>query len=134
MKLTRASDYAIRLLTHLASAENDAKSGEIAKALDIPFNHLAKLVQVLSRRGYIITRKGKGGGIRLSADPRKINVAETIEAVEGPIVISDCLLHRACCRFSAKCRARKCLGALRARMLEVLAATTIHDLVPLQNA
>lgn len=130
MKLTRASDYAIRFLTHLAEDGEEWTSIELAKELDIPFNHLAKLVQILSRRGFIITRKGKGGGLRLARDPKKIDLAEVVEAIEGPVVISDCIFHRESCRFSAKCKARKCLGQVRSSIQNILSKTTISDLVP----
>lgn len=130
MKITRASDYAIRLLAHLAKNNIEVTSQELANKLDIPFNHIAKLVQILARRGYLLTRKGKGGGLRLAMDPAKIDLAEVVEAVEGPLVISDCILHRGACRFSAKCRARKCFAKLREQMRQVLAGTSIYDLVP----
>lgn len=128
MKLTRASDFAIRLLTHLASNGEDAKSGELAEELDIPFNHLSKLVQLLARRGYILTRKGKGGGLRLAMDPKKVDLAEIVEAVEGPISISDCIFNKDACRFSSKCRVRKCLGGVRNTIQKMLSRTTIHDM------
>jgi len=128
MKITRASDYAIRLLAHLASNGLEGKSDELARDLDIPFNHLAKLVQALARRGYLATRRGKGGGIKLAVDPRDISLRQVIEAVEGPLVISNCLFHREICRFSPKCRARQCLALVRQKINEVFSATTIFDL------
>jgi Rrf2 family nitric oxide-sensitive transcriptional repressor len=130
MKITKASDYAIRLLTHLAAGEEAGTSEELARRLDIPFNHLAKLVQVLAKRGYLITRKGKGGGLRLAADPKKVNLAEIIEAVEGPLVISDCIFHRETCCFAAECKVRKCLSRIRYQLQEMLVNTTIFDLAP----
>jgi Rrf2 family nitric oxide-sensitive transcriptional repressor len=129
MKITRASDYAIRLLTHLATREEEGTSGELGKELDIPFNHLAKLVQILARKGYLITRKGKGGGLKLAADPKKIDLAEVIEAIEGPIVLSDCLFHRKSCRFSKNCKFRKCLSGVRSKIYQLFSNTTIFDLV-----
>lgn len=130
MKITKASDYAIRLLTHLASMKGEATSEALAKKLDIPFSHLAKLVQKLARRRYLITRKGKGGGLKLAVDPRTISVADIVEIVEGPIVISDCIFHRESCRFSENCKARKCLANVRYKMQEILAATSVFDLAP----
>ncbi|NQT28971.1 MAG: Rrf2 family transcriptional regulator [Candidatus Saganbacteria bacterium] len=131
MKLTKASDYTIRLLTYLAKEKGLGKSKELARELDIPFNHLAKLVQILSKRGYLLTRKGKGGGLELAKNPKKINLAEIIEVIEGPIVLSDCLFNRQSCRFSGRCKARKCLSQLGRKMSEFLSKTTIQDLVPI---
>ncbi|MFC1540630.1 RrF2 family transcriptional regulator [Candidatus Margulisiibacteriota bacterium] len=130
MKITKASDYAIRLMTHLAAGEEATTSEELARKLDIPFNHLAKLVQVLAKRRYLITRKGKGGGLRLAVDPKQINLAEVIEAIEGPLVISECIFHRETCCFSGECKVRKCLSRIRYQLQETLMNTTIHDLAP----
>jgi len=120
MKITRASDYAIRLLAHLAGDGEEWTSIELAKELDIPFNHLAKLVQIMSRRGYVITRKGKGGGLKLAQDPRRIDLAEIVEAVEGPVTISDCIFNKSACSFSSKCKVRKCLGKIRNSIQNIL--------------
>lgn len=130
MKLTRASDYSIRLLIHLASQEGGVTSEELSRRLDIPFNHLSKLVQALARRGYLVTRKGKGGGLKLALHPRKINVADVIEMHEGPFVLNDCLLNRKNCRFSGNCLFHKYLKRVRAQMLKMMSRKSIYDLVP----
>lgn len=130
MKLTRGADFSIRILSRLAILDKEVTSEELADKIRVPLNHVAKLVQLLARRGYIITKKGKGGGIRLALDPKKIDLAEVIEAVEGPIVISDCILHKSSCCFGKNCRVRTCLDKLRQKMLAVLSATTIYDLMP----
>jgi len=128
MKLTRASDYALRFLTHLASNDEEVTSNEIAKRLDIPYNHMAKLVQILARRGYLATKKGKGGGFKLAIDPRKINIGEIIEAIEGPLVVSECIFHKNSCRFSSKCKVRKTLAKVRNKINSILSCATIYDL------
>ena len=128
MKITRATDYAIRLLAHLAAGEEETTSQALAKELGIPLNHLAKLVQVLARRGYLITRKGKGGGLRLAADPKKIDLAEIVEVIEGPVIVNDCIFNKNNCRFSGKCKVRKCLSGVQKKIQDMLAETTISDM------
>lgn len=130
MKITKASDYAIRILTHLAATNEAATSEALARQLDIPFNHLAKLVQRLARKRYLITRKGKGGGLELAVDAKSINLADVIEAVEGPLIVSECILHRDTCCFSGECKVRKCLARIRYQLQEMLMKTSIFDLAP----
>ena len=128
MKITRATDYAIRLLAHLAAGEVETTSKRLAEELGIPFNHLSKLIQILSRQRYLFTRKGKGGGLRLAMDPKNINLAEIIEVVEGPILINECIFNSKSCQFSAKCKVRKCLKKLQKEMQESLLNIKISDL------
>ena len=68
------------------------------------------------------------GGLKLAADPKKISLAAVVTAIEGPVMISDCLLNKASCPFSGKCKARKCLGAVKSRINQLLGATTIYDI------
>lgn len=129
MKITRAADYAMRLLVKLAMLGEESQSRVLSAEIEVPFNHLNKLTQLLSRRGFIATRKGKGGGLRLARDPKSISLMEVIEAVEGPIVLSNCLFQRENCRFSAKCKVRKTLCAVQKQMKAMLAERTIHDMM-----
>ncbi len=128
MKLTRKADFAIRLLIHLASDSKESTSRALAKTLNIPFNHLAKIVHELSRHGFIITKKGKGGGLKLAKNPASINVYEVVSAIEGPVVISDCILSRETCKFSKSCNFRKCLSGLKEKLEKLLITTKISDL------
>ncbi len=129
MKLTRATDYAIRLLSYLAADGKENTSVEIAKALNIPFNHLSKLVHQLGRQGYLVTRKGKGGGIQLAVDPKKASLIDVIELIEGPMSMSECILNLGCCENSKTCKFRKKLSGAQALMREALSKSTISDLV-----
>jgi len=106
-------------------------SREMAQKLDIPFNHMAKLVQRLRQGGYLLTKKGKGGGLKLATDPREISLAEVVAAIEGPLVVSDCIFKRHICKFSSSCKVRVCLSMLRRQMDKILSGTTIYDLAPM---
>lgn len=128
MKLTRAADYAIRILTHLASNNVESTSSDLAVKLDIPFNHIAKLVQMLSRNGFLLTRKGKGGGLKLAVNPKNINLYDVIEIIEGPMVLSDCILNLESCKFGKKCKVRRHLVKVRGKMQEMFSSATIFDL------
>ena len=128
MKITRASDFAIRILVRLAESKSKLTSEKIAREIEVPFSHVAKIVQSLSRNGFIASSKGKNGGLRLAQDPQKIDLSKVIQAVEGPFVLSDCILNKGVCGFSHGCKVRKCLGQVRSEMIKVLAKTNIYDL------
>lgn len=128
MNITRATDYAFRLLTYLAAQGGEGATRDLADEIDVSFNHLSKLVQRLQKAGLLITKKGKGGGIRLAKPATKINLAEVYEAIEGPLYINDCLFHRKSCQFSGKCKVRKCLGAIQQKIKGMLSEQNIMDL------
>ncbi len=130
MNITRAVDYAFRLLTFLAAQGGEGSTRDMACEIDVSFNHLSKLVQRLSNAGILITKKGKGGGIKLSKPATKISLAEVYEAIEGPLYINDCLFHRKSCKFSGKCKVRKCLGKIQKKIRDMLSEQNILDLAP----
>ena len=130
MNITKAADYAIRFLVQLVRQGGEGSCREIAEEIKVPFNHLAKLVNTLSRNGYLLTRKGKGGGIKLARDPKKIDLAEVVELIEGPITISDCILHRSSCSFSASCRVRPCWVKIKQQIRQYLSQQKLADLIP----
>ncbi|MFA4844907.1 MAG: Rrf2 family transcriptional regulator [Candidatus Margulisiibacteriota bacterium] len=128
MNITRASDFAIRILVRLAVDGEATTCEALAKEIDVPYNHVAKIVQLLARRGFLLTRRGKCGGLSLAVDPRRISLADVIEAVEGPLTISHCVLRKESCRFSPKCKVRTCFGAVQAKIRGMLADRTILEM------
>src|SRR3989339_36451 len=128
MKLTRTADYAVRLLISLAANGGEGTVKKKAEELNAPANHMVKVVHLLSRKGFLLTKKGKGGGFKLAVSPSKIRLSEVIEAAEGPVVVSDCLLHPEDCKLSKGCNFRKLLFVLRNDFKKALHDKTINDL------
>jgi Rrf2 family nitric oxide-sensitive transcriptional repressor len=79
MQLTQYTDYSLRVLIYLSLHDKQlATINEIANSYGISRNHLGKVVHNLANSGYISTTRGKGGGMRLSQAPGKINLGEVV--------------------------------------------------------
>lgn len=92
MRLTRYTDYAMRVLLYLASQPDDRLSsiGEIARGYGISQNHLMKVVNDLARAGYIESVRGRFGGIRLARHADTINVGQVVRHTEDDFDLVDC--------------------------------------------
>ena len=91
MRLTRFSDYAVRVMLYLAThADRMSSIGEIATAYDISRNHLMKVVSDLAHAGYVHSAQGRGGGIRLAHPPADINIGAMIRHTEGEVDLAGC--------------------------------------------
>lgn len=91
MRLTRYSDYAMRVLIYLAARDDRLGSiGEIARTYDISHNHLMKVVHDLGKAGFIVTVRGRNGGIRLARPASEINLADVIRHTEESFELADC--------------------------------------------
>jgi len=101
VRLTRFSDYAIRVALYLAAHDDRLCSiAEVAKAYDISQNHLMKVVSDLARAGFVQSRRGRSGGIRLACPPSEINIGALIRHTEGEIDLVGCTE----CRLNGACR------------------------------
>jgi len=91
--LSQTVEYALRAVSYLAS-ENDryAKTYEIAKHTCVPSAYLVKVLQELVAGKIVETKKGIGGGVKLSRSPEKITILEVVNAVEPIIRIKRCPL------------------------------------------
>ncbi|MEP9378777.1 Rrf2 family transcriptional regulator [Aquabacter sp. CN5-332] len=91
MRLTRYTDYALRVMIHLGVNEGRLVSiAEIARAYDISQNNLMKVVQDLGQAGFVETIRGRAGGIRLARPATEINVGRLVRHTEAGFMVADC--------------------------------------------
>lgn len=91
MRLTRFSDYAIRVMLYLATHEDRLCSiSEIAQVYSISQNHLMKVVSDLAGPDYVQSMRGRGGGIRLARPAEEINIGQLVRHTEGEVDIVGC--------------------------------------------
>ncbi|MDE2343294.1 MAG: Rrf2 family transcriptional regulator [Betaproteobacteria bacterium] len=91
MRLTRYTDFAIRVMLYLAAHEDRLCSiGEIAKAHGISQNHLMKVVSDLAGSGYVQSLRGRSGGLRLARTADQVNIGHMIRHTEGKVDLVGC--------------------------------------------
>ena len=86
MRLTQWTDYSLRVLMYCAACEGRAQPptvSEIAEAHGISRSHLTKIVMILAGHGWLATTRGRGGGLRLMADPLAVTLAENWTQTES---------------------------------------------------
>ena len=112
MQLTRAADYAVRVMVHLAGLPPSARvsRGDLSVAADCPEQFLAKVLQNLTRAGLVMSHRGNTGGFELDETHRSASVLEVIEAIEGPIRLNICLSSDHACSRQSWCPAHTVWG------------------------
>jgi Rrf2 family protein len=137
MQLTRAADYAVRVMIHLATP---AVAGRVslpalAAAAGAPESFLSKVLQALSRAGLISSRRGQAGGFQITPQGSAASMREVIEAIDGAIQLNVCLAPGKSCRRKATCPAHPVWVQAHQAMLEILSGATIAGLAaPAQPA
>ncbi|MBE6657358.1 MAG: Rrf2 family transcriptional regulator, partial [Ruminococcaceae bacterium] len=91
MRLTREADYAIRIMYTLAVNDALTDAASVAESIVVTRRFTLKILGKLLEAGLVASKLGAGGGYYLARPASDITIAEIIEAIEGPLLISSCL-------------------------------------------
>lgn len=127
MRLTRYTDYAIRVLLYLGAQPTDqlAPIAQISRAYGISQNHLMKVVNDLVNAGYLTSVRGRFGGVRLGMAPRDINVGAMIRHTEEGFDLVEC----GSCIIAPACGLTGALHEALGAFMAVLDTYTLEDLL-----
>ncbi|MBK9518098.1 MAG: SUF system Fe-S cluster assembly regulator [Anaeromyxobacter sp.] len=90
IRMSKLTDYAIVLLAHLARSERTLTAQALADRSRVPLPTVSKLCKELSRAHLVSSHRGRHGGYALARSAETISVAEVVEALEGPIALTEC--------------------------------------------
>jgi Rrf2 family nitric oxide-sensitive transcriptional repressor len=126
VKLTRYTDYGLRVLMHLAARPERLSSiGEIARTYRISQNHLMKVVHDLRKAGYLSAVRGRSGGIRLGRPPEEINIGDVVRHTEDGFDLLEC----GSCVIAPACGLTGVVAEALRAFLGVLDRYTLADLM-----
>ncbi len=130
MRLTVHSDYALRMLIHLAAAEpKQCTIEEVASAYGISRAHLMKVARRLIQAGLVRGVRGRGGGLRLARPAAEIRAGEVVRATEEDFVLAECFGRGGgACRIAPACALRHVLHEALDAFLAALDRHTLADL------
>jgi len=131
MQLTRAADYAVRVVTHLAGVPEGTvvPKSILAKVSDAPESFLAKILQALTHAGLIEARRGAEGGFLLLERGAQASLLDVVESIDGPIALNVCLNAELSCHRASGCAAQQVWRRAQEAMLAVLREAKIARMV-----
>jgi Rrf2 family transcriptional regulator, nitric oxide-sensitive transcriptional repressor len=128
MQFNRQTDYALRALIFLAVKNDLSTIDDIAQQFCIAREHLTKIISQLAKLGYIVTSRGKGGGLKLNPKTLTISLLEIIKYIEPTFQVIDC--DKLECPISQNCRLKRILNKATKAFLEILSQYTLKDILP----
>lgn len=131
LRFSKKADYALIALADLASRPDGASSSarEIAERYNIPVELMAKVLQRLVRMGMVASHQGTRGGYHLARDAAQISVADVIQGIDGPVLVTACSDEDESCDQYATCNVRDPLWRLKDSIVQLLATFTVNELV-----
>lgn len=130
MRLTTQTDYALRTLMYLAVRSGRATIAQIAELFGISVHHVAKVINVLARLGYIRSIRGIGGGIELARLPEDIRLGDVIQAMEGNMHLLECVDTANVCVIQSFCKLKAVLADAERVQMDFLNRATLRDVTP----
>lgn len=131
MRLTKQTNYAIRMLMYCAANEGHlSRIPEIAKAYGVSELFLFKILQPLSKAGIVDTVRGRNGGVRLGRPAKDITLFDVVKVTEDSFAMAECFENGvADCPLVDSCGLNSVLSKALKAFFDVLADYTIDDIV-----
>ncbi|HXG99135.1 MAG TPA: Rrf2 family transcriptional regulator [Sphingomicrobium sp.] len=132
MRLTHLADYAVVIMTAAARRDGGARlsAADISAETGVPLPTAQKLMGKLACAGLLTSARGAGGGFTLSRSVTEISLADIVEAVEGPIAMTQCAGSDEVsdCALDAHCRVKPHMGIVGAKVRGALGAVSLQEL------
>ncbi|MDT3697525.1 MAG: Rrf2 family transcriptional regulator [Ignavibacterium sp.] len=102
---SKKCEYGLQAVIYLATKENNKlySAKEISEELNIPKEFISKILQDLTDKGMVFSRKGRDGGFKLAVNADEIKLIDIIKAVDGLDIFKSCILGFNNCRKYKKC-------------------------------
>lgn len=124
------TDYAVVLATHLASADRPQAARDLAVHTQVPEPTASKVLKKLARAGVVSSQRGVKGGYTLARPAARIGIHEVIEAIEGPIAVTECSDESAdsSCEYETRCEVRANWQRINHAVQGALAEISLADM------
>jgi len=131
IRITRQTDYGILLLSQMASrpmAEvHTAKNAAQQSKISLPM--ASKILKALAKGGLLVSHRGVNGGYRLAATAEHISIGDVIQALEGPIGITECSFNPGACGQEGSCPVQSNWQRISMAMRDALDSIPLSDML-----
>jgi FeS assembly SUF system regulator len=130
LRLSKLTDYGTVLLAHLAANRGSVCSAaDVATATGVAVPTVSKLLKLLGRNGLVTSTRGANGGYRLAHDPSDISAADIIDALEGPVSITECSASDSQCEHEGVCSVGGAWQRVNVAIRRALDDVSLNDLL-----
>jgi FeS assembly SUF system regulator len=132
IRINRLTDYGFVVLSRFADRQRSAiaNARDLSEETGLPLPTVSKLLKQLSKQGLLQAHRGAHGGYTLTREPESISAVDVIEALDGPIAITDCVADpdHSDCDIVGSCRVRPHWERITETVRTALSAITLANL------
>ena len=130
LRVSRLADYASVVMTCLArNAETVLSAAQIAEETKLELPTVSKLLKQLAHANLVESFRGASGGYKLARSPRAITLAEIVEALDGPIGLTECCAGHAGCEREKHCNVSSGWQGIGGAVIAALLAFCLAELL-----
>ena len=129
LKLSKKTDYAIILLTHLGEVNAPVSAQKIAEHYQLPYPMVANILKLLVSSGLIKSTRGKHGGYVLARSVENIILSEIIQVTDNPFALVECVKDEDLCKVHQCCPTQRPLISLHNKIHQFLEETTLAAII-----
>jgi FeS assembly SUF system regulator len=130
LRISKLTDYGTVVLAHMAGESGRVCSAaDVAAATGIGLPTVSKLLKSLARADLVHSTRGANGGYQLSRDPTQISAANVIDALEGPVSITECSANDSQCDFEDVCNVGGAWQRVNVAIRHALDEVSLSDLL-----
>lgn len=129
LRISKLTDYATVILAHLPQAgEGRRTAAEVAALARLAPPTVSKVLKELQHAGLVASTRGAQGGYALARPAAQITAADIIDAVEGPVALTECASHDNQCGLESSCRVGATWQRVSVAIRAALAGVTLAQL------
>lgn len=130
LRISKLTDYGTLILVHLASHEDGGlcSASDVAAGTHLSLTTVQKVLKSLAHSGLVVSARGADGGYRLARPPEAISAAEILNALEGPLAITECSEDDSHCELEGDCQVGSAWQRISIAIRSAMAEIRLSDL------
>jgi FeS assembly SUF system regulator len=130
LRISRLTDYGTMILVYLAShGRRMCSASDVASGTHVALPTVQKILKLLARAGLVMSARGVEGGYSLARTPQSISAADILNALEGPVAITECSDADSHCQLETRCQVGNAWQKINKAIRVALDDITLDDMI-----
>lgn len=134
LRMSKLTDYGTVVLSQLANKGGVVSAAAVAAGTGLALPTVSKVLKRLTRAGLVVSVRGAHGGYGLARPAAEISAAEIIDALEGPVAITECAGSDSRCELEPHCRVGSAWQRINVAIRHALGDVSLSDLERAERA
>lgn len=132
IRLSNLADYAVVLMSTIAARPDELHTASTLNMdTKVPLPTVSKILGKMAKANLLTSHRGIGGGFSMNGDKEKISIADIIEAVDGPVQLTNCLGEEDTgCDYEPVCSTRSKWDKINTAVYQALNNVPLSEMVP----